>query len=563
MHIKMCISLFLTLLITLLSLTLPFIFSQIICKFSNVPLQPIPVLSFLLVGYGILWMLNQILEQIRTLIITRVLEGTIHTLGLSIFDHLHALSLRFHLDRRSGAIMSAIDRAQFGIETFFWCVFLFLVPVVIEVIMAAVLVTYLFGFKSAVIFILLTILYIAANIYALKKTIKIYENYNEKRAAASAGLMDSLLNIEAVRYFTNRNFDRQICNQLLAEQENAGVAKYRADAFIQLSQMLVIGIVLTYVTWYTGTCVAAGLMSMSDFILVNGYLLQCIMPLNHCAHALQQLRKAMQDIAEIEKLLQIRPEINDNGSAMPLSADEAEICFNQVSFGYDEQRHILQHISFTVPAGKTIAIVGPTGSGKSTIVRLLFRFFDVNSGSIAINGSDIRLLTQESLHKAIGVVPQDTVLFNNTIYFNIAYGNPDASSLEVEQAVEDAQLEEFIKQLPDGYETRVGERGLKLSGGEKQRIAIARVLLKKPSIYIFDEATSALDSATEFEIQKNIRNVSFGKTTLIIAHRLSTIMHADSILVLENGSIVEQGNHSDLLAHNNLYAQLWHKQLRH
>jgi ATP-binding cassette subfamily B protein len=277
---------------------------------------------------------------------------------------------------------------------------------------------------------------------------------------------------------------------------------------------------------------------------------------------MQQMRKAWQDICEVQKILMVRPEITDTVDALPLRASHADIVFENVSFGYNEKRTILNAISFSMPAGKTVAIVGSTGSGKSTIVRLLFRFFDVTNGAITINGHDIRLLTQESLHKAIGIVPQDTVLFNNTIYFNIASGNPQASRQEVEQAAKDAQLEEFIKQLPDGYQTEVGERGLKLSGGEKQRIAIARVLLKKPLIYIFDEATSALDSSTEREIQKNIRTVSFGNTTLIIAHRLSTIIHADTILVLENGNIVEQGNHHALLNQQSAYANLWYKQTK-
>lgn len=562
MRVKMGISLFLTMLMTFIMMSLPLIFSQIISLLTDIS-KSLSLLPFILFGYGILWTLNQILEQMRTIIIMRVLESAIRKVNLSVFDHLHALSLRFHLDRQSGALMSAIDRAQFGIETLFWCVFLFVIPVMIELLLAVFIITYLYGIVCCLIMLLFMLIYIALNIYALKKTVNTHERYNQKRAAASAGLMDSLLNIETVRYFTNQKFDRTFCDKLLEEQEQAGIAKHRAEAFMQLGQMVIIGIALTCVTWFTGTAVAAGTMGISDFVLVNGYLLQFIMPLNHFAHAMQQMRKAWQDISEIQKILILRPEITDNVNSAPLNVSHAaDIIFENVSFSYDENRTILKNISFSVPAGKTVAIVGTTGSGKSTMVRLLFRFFDVTAGSISINGHDIRLMTQESLHKAIGIVPQDAVLFNNTIYFNIAYGNPCATKEEVEQAAKDAQLEQFIKQLPDGYQTEVGERGLKLSGGEKQRIAIARVLLKKPLIYIFDEATSALDSATEREIQKNIMQLSFGNTTLIIAHRLSTIMHADSILVLENGSIVEQGNHHELLAQQNLYANLWHKQMR-
>lgn len=556
-----CTSICLILMTTAFSISLPYIFSLIIGQHSNTTsFQYANFFSFFLFAYGCIWTGNHIVEQVRTLVITHVLEGTIRTLSITIFDHLHNLSLRFHLDRRSGALMNAIDHAQNGIETIFWSLFLFLIPVVIEIVLATFLVGYWYGILFSFIFGILTISYIFANICVLKKTNKIYEKHNQKRSDAHAALMDSLLNVETVRYFSNQKFEHEIYHTFLAEQEQAGIAKHRMNALIQLAQMVIIGMVFTIIIWRTGASVAKGILKISDFILIHGYFLQCIMPLNHCAYALQQLRKAWLDMSQIEKLLDVPSEIIDSDNAQPLIGSRADIDFKQVSFSYNKCP-ILQEISFEVSTGKTIAIVGQTGSGKSTIARLLFRFFDPITGSISINGQDIRSYTQESLHRAIGVVPQDTVLFNNTIYFNIAYGNVQASRQEVEQAARDAQLEEFINRLPDGYNTIVGERGLKLSGGEKQRIAIARVLLKKPLIYIFDEATSSLDSNTEYEIQKTIAQLSFDKTTLIIAHRLSTIMHADSILVLENGKIVEQGNHHELLAQQNLYAKLWNKQI--
>lgn len=551
----------LTMLITLIGTSLPYIFSHIIEILPHEHHESFLLVLIILFGYGIAWVLDRILEQIRTLMVMHLMEGTLRSINSALFDHLQRMSLQFHMNRKSGALISSIERAQFGIETLFWSFILLLVPLFIELILVFLLISFWYGILAGITLIICAGAYIGINSYVLEKTTFFYEQYNDARAKTNASFMDNLLNIETIHYFNKHTFEHNRYNELLHQQEQAGIAKYRIETIMQSSQIFLVGLILTYTTLHTGLAVLYGKLKVSDFILINGYILRFVMPINHCAFALTQMRKAIQDIQEIKKIFETNPIRADSPFSHKLKDDQATITFNNVSFSYDSKRTILKNVSFAIPTGKTIAIVGPTGSGKSTIVRLLFRFFDVTNGNITINGHDIKLLTQESLHQAIGVVPQDTVLFNNTIYFNIAYGNSQASKQEVEQAAKDAQLGAFIKQLPNGWDTIVGERGLKLSGGEKQRIAIARVLLKKPLIYIFDEATSALDSSTEFEIQKNIRQLSFGNTTLIIAHRLSTIMHADSILVIENGKIVEQGNHINLLSKKNLYAQLWQKQL--
>lgn len=563
LRIKISMVILLTMLITFIGVSLPYIFSYIIEILPHAHQESFIVVLAILLGYGITWILDRMLEQIRTLIVMYLMEGTLRSIHSALFDHLQRLSLQFHMDRQSGALISSIERAQFGIETLFWSLILLLIPLFIELIFVFIVISAWYGILAGFILLICTCAYIGIHYYMLEKTTIFYEQYNAARAKTSASFMDNLLNIETIHYFSNHTFEHNRYSELLRQQEQAGIGKHRVEALMQASQIVLVGLILTYTTLHTGLAVLYGKLKISDFILINGYVLRFIMPINHCAFALTQMRKALQDIQEIKKIMEITPTIIDTQLSQNLSANHAEIAFNNVWFTYDSKRPILQNISFTLPAGKTIAIVGPTGSGKSTIARLLFRFFDPISGSISINGQDIRSYTQESLHKAIGMVSQDAVLFNNTIYFNIAYGNLSASKQEVEQAARDAQLEDFIKRLPEEYDTVVGERGLKLSGGEKQRIAIARVLLKKPLIYIFDEATSSLDSNTEYEIQKTIAQLSFDKTTFIIAHRLSTIMHADSILVLENGNIVEQGNHFELLTQQNLYAKLWYKQLKH
>ena len=513
-----------------------------------------------------MWTISQIISQLRSIMMFRALERGTRVLSLRIFDQLHALSLRFHLQRRTGAVTSAIERAQFGFDTIFWGLLLFIFPTLIEMLLVISLLTYFYGIFYSGVLLLIMICYLLFSILAIDRSTKKQKIYNEKRAQASARIVDSLLNFETVKYFNNERYDHEQCDKILQEQENAGTSKYFADAVVQLGQGVVIGIGLLYLTLSSGNAVISGRMNIGDFVLINGYILQFAMPLHHFGYILRQVRNGLNDMNDIMDLITLKPEIQDVPNAIALKdstaskIDQASITFNNVIFGYDKQRTILNGISFTVPQGKTVAVVGPTGAGKSTVARLLFRFYDVSSGSILINGHDLRNITQQSLHAAIGVVPQDTVLFNNSLYYNIAYGCPSATKDDIERAIKLAHLDGFIKQLPDGYNTIVGERGLKLSGGEKQRVAIARVLLKQPAIYIFDEATSSLDTHTEQEIQRNIEEISVGATTLIIAHRLSTVTHADEILVLDNGLIVERGTHKSLLIQNELYAVLWNKQ---
>ena len=560
-HLRVIASLIFTAIMIALNVSLPLFFRKIVNALSACTPQPIYYLSLILIGYGLLWTISQTILQVRAIVLYRSLERSMRLLALRIFDHLLKLSLRFHLDRKTGAITTAIERAEDGLDHIFWGIFLFMINTVIEMIIVIIVLAYLYGIVYSSALLLVMLLYLVFTFFALGKSVAVQEAYNDKRQEAGARVVDTLLNIETVKYFDNEKFEHNECDEILREQEDAGVAKYQYDSWLQIGQNIIVGAGLIVLTWLSGNAVKDGTMTVGDFVLINGYLLQFIYPLNHFGYIVRSIRKGLNDVSSAMNLLLLKPEIKDSPTAVPLKIDSAEIVFENVKFQYDERRPILKGISFTVPAGKSIAVVGATGSGKSTIGRLLYRFYDVSSGRILINGHDIRSITQKSLHKAIGIVPQDTVLFNNTLYYNIAYARPDASQEEIEQVIAMAHLDSFIKRFPDGYNTEVGERGLKLSGGEKQRIAIARILLKKPAIYIFDEATSALDTQTEREIQNNLEEISIGATTLTIAHRLSTVINSDNIIVLDHGIIAEQGTHEALLAKNGLYAQLWQQQM--
>lgn len=561
LRFRVILSLIFTGIMIALHVSLPLFFRKIVNALSAcTPQHPIYIVALLLIGYGLLWTISQIITQVRAMVLYRSLEHSMRLLAMRVFNHLLSLSLRFHLDRKTGAIATAIERAEEGLDWIFWGIFLYVINTLVEIVIVITLLTFLFGWLYSTILALVMIAYLIFTSMALAKSVAVQEQYNEKREAAGARLIDTLLNVETVKYFNNEKYEQQQCDAILKEQEDAGVAKYQFDSISELGQNLIIGIGLILLTWLSGNAVIKGAMTVGDFVLINGYLLQFIHPLSHFGYIIRSIRKGLNDVNSAMNLLKLKPEIKDAPHAIDLKITQATITFDNVHFAYDERRPILKGVSFTVPAGKSIAVVGATGSGKSTIGRLLYRFYDIKEGAILINGHDIRTITQDSLHRAIGIVPQDTILFNNTLYYNIAYGDPQASEREVAQAISMAHLDTFIKRLPDGAKTEVGERGLKVSGGEKQRIAIARVLLKKPAIYIFDEATSALDTQTERDIQSNLEEISAGATTLTIAHRLSTVVNSDMIIVLDHGIVAEQGTHQELLERNGLYAKLWQQQ---
>ena len=383
---------------------------------------------------------------------------------------------------------------------------------------------------------------------------------NEKSSHVSSVLVDSLLNYEVVRSFGARDYEHKRCDTFLAERENAATKQHDAGQWVHLGQGVIMGLGLIVLTVLSGLGVVAGALKISDFVLINVYLLQFMAPLGNFGYVLRDINEGLTNLAAVGNILDEEPEVQDNHGATPLILKEGVVTFDNIQFAYDARRNILQHVSFEIPAKKTIAIVGSTGAGKSTIAKLLFRYYDLSGGHILIDGQDISHVTQASLQSVIGIVPQHTTLFNDTLYYNIAYGRPEANESEIQQAIKQAHLETFIASLPDGINTKVGEQGLQLSGGERQRVAIARVLLKNPAIFIFDEATSSLDTKTEQLIQKNIEEVSHNATTLIIAHRLSTVVHADEIIVLDEGQIAEKGTHKSLLKTGGLYAQLWAKQ---
>jgi ABC-type transport system involved in Fe-S cluster assembly fused permease/ATPase subunit len=556
---RVCLSIFFIMLSMALNLSIPLVLKKLISLFE-LSTRPVFITQVFLIAYGVLWTLSQITIQMREIVMFRVMERGIRLLSLKLFQHFQALSLRFHVARKTGAIVSAIERAQDSFPDIFWGIFLSIIPTIAEVLIAMAILWYMYGFQYGLTLFSILVSYIIFSSISMEWSTKAQRISNEKKLNAGARIVDSLLNFETVKYFSNQKFEIEQTNKILKEREDATPNYHITTELVHLGQGIVLGIGLITLTWMVGNNVIKGTMNVSDFILINGYLIQFVTPLSWFGYVLRKLRKGLTDMEAVFNLLQLKPEIVDAPNAISLHITQATIKFDHVYFWYDARRPILKDVNFTVPVGQTVAIVGPTGSGKSTIARLLFRFYDVNEGSIKINDHDIRSITQESLQKIMGIVPQDTVLFNNSLYYNVAYGDIHASPEDVEHAIKLAHLDGFIKRLPEGLNTPVGERGLKLSGGEKQRVAIARVLLHKPVIYIFDEATSALDTHTEQEIQKNLEEISAGSTTLIIAHRLSTVTHADTIIVLEHGSIVEQGSHRELLKKGGLYARLWAKQ---
>lgn len=541
--------------------SIPFILKFIISFLSAPAKKPYELILLLMATYGGAWGLSQVLRRLREVLFVPPLENAARHLKMKVFDHLHHLSLRFHIERGAGNITTIIGQLSHGFDNLFWGLIAFMLPNLAEIVIAMGILGYKYGIFYSVVLFFILLTYVTISMIGMRWATYTQKVYNEKARKADTRIIDSLLNVETVKYFNNIGHEDDYCNNLLREKEKAAVNRFNSLIYFNIVQMAVIGLGIAIMSWFSGKAVLAGIITTGDFVLINTYVMQFTGPLHHFSYVLEQARKGLVDTEKAIEILHIKPEVLEVPNAKTLIVDhKATVTFDNVTFSYNPDRTILKNVSFTIPEGKTMAIVGTSGSGKSTIVRLLFRFYNIDSGAILINNQDISKVTLNSLADAIGIVPQETVLFNSSLFYNIKYSKLDATKKQVEDAIKAAHLTSFIKQLPKGYDTVVGEKGLKLSGGEKQRVGIARVFLKNPAIYIFDEATSALDTATEQEIQCNLKEISSGSTTLIIAHRLSTIVHADEIIVLDKGEIVERGTHNSLLKHKGIYKKLWQQQ---
>ena len=513
----------------------------------------------LIVGYGIARIITFTFVEVRDALFSKVSQHSIRQISLNMFKHLHNLSLQFHLNRQTGALAKFIDRGTKGIDFLLRYVLFNIIPTFFEIFLVSGILFYLYGPWYAIITLTTIGFYSYLTFQITEWRNEFRKKMNQADNDVSTKMIDSLLNFETVKYFNNEKFEFDRLDKSLEEYELAANQSRHSLSLLNIAQTFIIMTGITIMLVMSAYGIKNGDIDVGGFVVINAYMLQLYQPLNWLGSVYREIRQALTDMENMFSLLQISPTTQDVFESIPQS-DIAEIKFDNVSFDYDIRRTIIKNISFVVPNGKKVAIVGPTGAGKSTISRLLFKFYDPKAGGIYINNININKISQESLREIIGVVPQDTVLFNDTIYYNIAYGNTGATKEEVISAAKNADIHNFISILPDGYETIVGERGLKLSGGEKQRVAIARTILKNPKIFFFDEATSALDTSTEKEIQKNLENVSKNKTTLIIAHRLSTAANADNIIVLDGGAIIEQGTHDNLLLQKGKYFEMWGKQ---
>ncbi|MCR6665200.1 MAG: ABC transporter ATP-binding protein/permease [Methyloversatilis sp.] len=549
------------------NVAVPLVFKQIIdalapsAASSRAALEAAPLLVplGLLAAYGALRFSTSMLTELREIVFSRVTQQAVRRISLQVFRHLHALSLRFHLERQTGGLTRDIERGTRAIGSLISYTLYSILPTLVEIGLVLSILAVKYEASFALITFVTLALYITFTVTVTNWRTTIRREANELDSAANTRAIDSLLNYETVKYFNNEEFEARRYDEQLIRWQRAQERSQVSLSWLNMGQAFIIAIGVTLMMWRATVGVAEGRMTIGDIVLVNAFMIQLYIPLNFLGVLYREIRQSLTDIERMFALMETHREVADAPDALTLADGPCEVRFQQVNFSYEPARQILHDVDFTIPAGHRVAVVGHSGSGKSTLARLLYRFYDVaeGSGRITINGTDIRQLTQDSLRGAIGIVPQDTVLFNDSIHYNIQYGRVTASAAEVEAASRAAQLHDFVQKLPDGYATKVGERGLKLSGGEKQRVAIARALLKNPPILIFDEATSALDSKTEQAIQGQLEQVARGHTTLIIAHRLSTIMDADQILVMDAGRIIERGSHSELLALDGAYAQMW------
>jgi ATP-binding cassette subfamily B protein len=554
------------LLAKLTNVAVPMVFKDIIDTFTlpgaNKLEQAVLLVPLgLLAAYGALRFSTVLFTELREIFFARVTQRAVRTITLQVFEHLHSLSLRFHLDRQTGGLTRDIERGTRSIGSLISYTLYSILPTLVEIALVIGILAARYAWDFTLITGVTLTIYVIFTIVVTNWRTVLRREVNELDSAANVRAVDSLINFETVKYFNNERWEHDRYDEQMQKWETAQIRSQVSLSWLNLGQSLIIAAGVTLMMWRAAVGVAAGNMTVGDIVLVNAFLIQLYMPLNHLGVLYREIRQSLTDIERMFSLLDKNREIQDAPDARPLFASgesgPCEIEFENVGFAYEANRQILFDVDFKVGAGETVAVVGHSGSGKSTLARLLFRFYDTTTGSVKINGSDLRALQQASVRAAIGIVPQDTVLFNDTIFYNIQYGRPTAPREEVIAAAKAAHIHDFIERLPDGYDTRVGERGLKLSGGEKQRVAIARALLKNPPILIFDEATSALDSKTEKAIQAELEQAAIGRTTLIIAHRLSTVMNADEILVLDAGHIVERGAHRALLEQNGLYAQMW------
>jgi ATP-binding cassette, subfamily B, heavy metal transporter len=533
---------------------------------ANSPQALLVVPVGIIIAYGLLRISASLFTELREALFARVTQNAVRKVALQVFEHLHSLALSFHLARQTGGVSRDIERGTRGIQSLISYSLYSILPTLIEFCLVLGYFAYSYDIWFALITLLALVLYIIFTIVVTEWRTHYRRTMNDMDSKANQKAIDSLLNFETVKYFGNEAFEASRYDENLLRYQTAAVKSQKTLAVLNLGQQIIIAIGLMLILWRATLGVVNGSMTLGDLVLVNTLMIQLYIPLNFLGVIYREIKQALTDMDRMFSLLSTDKEIADSADAKALQIHNRslgpDIHFEHVSFHYESNREILRDVSFNIPPGTITAVVGQSGAGKSTLARLLFRFYDVQSGSILIDGQNIKYVTQASLRKAIGIVPQDTVLFNDTIGYNIAYGNPSASIEEVHEAARAAQIDGFIKRLPEGYETQVGERGLKLSGGEKQRVAIARTLLKKPAMLIFDEATSALDSKTERAFQEELLSLAKNRTTLIIAHRLSTIVHADQILVMENGQIVERGTHLDLLAAEGRYSEMWQMQER-